>query len=43
MNVTCTPLVVEHADPSQKDEAVCWLLDVRKFGIERANELHPES
>lgn len=32
-----------HSDdrPEQhSDEAVCWLLDVRKYGIAIANELH---
>jgi hypothetical protein len=31
----------EHQAPN-KSEEICWLLDVRKYGIDAANELHPE-
>jgi len=31
---------VPHSAPD-KSEEVCWLLDVRKYGLETANRLHP--
>jgi hypothetical protein len=33
--------VTEHQAPAKAEE-ICWLLDVRKYGIDVANELHPE-
>jgi hypothetical protein len=33
--------VIQHQAPDKAEE-ICWLLDCRKYGIEQANQLHPE-
>jgi hypothetical protein len=32
----------DHKAP-EKDNEICWLLDVRAYGIEAANKLHKDS
>ena len=34
-------MVPEHVKPASAVE-ICWLLDVRKYGIETANQMHAD-
>lgn len=36
-----TPLLPEHVAPDT-ESAVCWIRDVRQYGLAIANAMHPE-